>query len=82
MPRPLTQEELRILGMIQLHYGQQNTARSISWVNDDEATLWVRDRSGAIVLMVHLTNLGEWRLDGTITTDQELRRDWLQIESS
>ena len=35
--------------------------------------------TGAMVLMVHLTNLANWRLDGTIGTDEELRRDWLLI---
>jgi hypothetical protein len=48
-------------------------------MNDDEATLWVTDATGATVLMVHLTNLAKWRLDGTIGTDEELRRYWLQI---
>ena len=79
--RQLTEAESRILKMIQSHYGAQNTAESITWMNDDEATLWVTDTSGTIVLLVNLTNLANWRLDGTISTDQELRRDWLRIPS-
>ena len=80
MSRPLTEEESRILGMIQTHYGLQNTAESITWIEGDKATLWVADTSGRIVLMVHLTNLASWRLDGTIANDEQLQRDWLQIE--
>jgi hypothetical protein len=79
MSRHLTKEENRILEMIQSHYGPQNTAESITWVNDDEATLWVTDGTGATVLMAHVTNLADWRLDGTISTDEELQRDWLQM---
>ena len=66
--------------MIQGHYGPQNTAQAVSWVNEGEAILWVTDLAGATVLMAHLTNLAEWRLDVTIRTDSELQRDWLQIE--
>ena len=81
MSRDLTEEESRILEMIRSHYGPQNTAESIIWM-DDEATLWVTDSTGATVLMAHLTNLASWCLDGTIRSDEELRRDWLQIGST
>ena len=43
MSRQLTEEENRILEIIQSHYGSQNTAESITWMNDDEATLWITD---------------------------------------
>jgi hypothetical protein len=82
MGRLLTSEESRILEMIRSHYGPQNTADSITWMNDDEATLWVTDTTGAMVLMAHLTNLASWRLDGTIATDEELRSDWLHIRGT
>jgi hypothetical protein len=39
MSRELTEEENRILGLIRSHYGPQNAAESITWMNDDEATL-------------------------------------------
>ena len=64
---------------INIDFGPQNTAESIAWMNDDEATLWVTDKAGATISMAHLTNLADWRLDGTIKTDEELRRDWLLI---
>ena len=79
MSRQLTEEESRILDMIRSYYGSQNTVESITWMKDNEATLWVTDSTGATVLMVHLTNLANWRLDGTVCTDEELRRDWLEI---
>jgi hypothetical protein len=79
MSRALTKEETRILAMIQSHFGPQNTAERITWVRGDEATLWVTDGSGAIVVMAHLTNLARWRIDGTIAGDAELK-DWLMLE--
>jgi hypothetical protein len=81
MSRQLTEEESRILKLIQLHYGPQNSGEAISWMNDD-ATLWVTNTTGETVLMVHVTNLANWRRDGTIGTDEELQRDWLQIEGT
>lgn len=77
MPRELGVEERRVLEMIRSHYGPQNTAEAITWMNDDEATLWVTDTTGAMVLVVNLTNLANWRLDGTIASDEELQRHWL-----
>lgn len=82
MSRLLTVEEDRVLKLIQAHYGKQNRADAITWVNDDEAVLFVTDDSGASVLAVNLTNLANWRLDGTIASDGELKRDWLQIEDA
>ncbi len=82
MSRTLTSEESRVLKLIQTHYGPQNSEDSITWMEGDEATLFVTNRGGASVLMAHLTNLASWRLDGTITSDEELQRDWLQIEDT
>jgi len=30
--------------------------------------------------MANLTNLAVWRLDGTIPSDEELKRDWLRLQ--
>jgi hypothetical protein len=79
--RRLTAEENRVLELIQKHYGSQNDLDAITWTND-EAVLWVRSHSGAIPLVANLTNLASWRLDGTIASDAELKREWLQIESN
>jgi len=48
----------------------------------DEATLWVTDDTGTTVLMANLTNLASWRRDGTITSEGELKREWLRIEGT
>lgn len=81
MSRSLTEEETRLLGMIQTHYGLQNKAELVNWIDGNNAALWITDASGATVLMVHLTNLASWRLNGTIANDEELQHDWLQIGS-
>ena len=82
MSRHLTKEETRVLGLIQAYYGSQNSADGITWVNAGEAVLWITDNAGAAVLMANLTNLANWRLDGTISNDEELTRDWLQIKNT
>lgn len=79
MTRPLSTEETRILEMIRSYYGPRNTAESIVWSDADEAVVWVKDGMGVVGLMVHLTNLAELRLDGTIPSDAELRREWLHM---
>ncbi|MHC4516666.1 MAG: hypothetical protein ACYTKC_05110 [Planctomycetota bacterium] len=82
MARNLTEEECRILKMIQGAYGPQNTAEDVLWAHGDEAILWVKTRAGSTAIMANLTNLAKWRADGTIVTDEELRRDWLQIKDT
>lgn len=57
-------------------------AESITWIDDNEATLWVTDNAGVMVAMVNLTSLADWRIDGTIETDKELRREWLRFGDS
>jgi hypothetical protein len=42
--------------------------------------LFVTDASGSTVLVAHLTNLASFRRDGTIASDIELKKDWLQID--
>lgn len=77
--RPLREEERRIIKLIQAYYGPLNNNEDlVKWIEGD-ATLWVADRGGENVLMVNLTNLATWRSDGTITSDEELERDWLRI---
>ena len=82
MARNLTEEECRIVDMIQAHYGSQNTADDVFWVHGDEAVLSVKTRAGPTAMFANLTNLANWRADGTIASDEELKRDWLQIEDT
>jgi len=82
MARNLTEGELRILHTVQAYYGPQNSAEDVYWANGDEAVILVKSRDGSGTLMVNLTNLATWRVDGTIASDEELRREWLRIEDT
>jgi hypothetical protein len=63
--RPLTQDELLILGYIQDLYGEQNTVDEVFITARDEAALFVRDRNGNMGLAVVLTNVAQFaREDG------------------
>ena len=68
--------------MIQDAYGAQNTADEVSLTDSNEAVLWVKAEGGATPLLVNLTNLAVWRADGTIETDDELKREWLGIRDA
>jgi hypothetical protein len=68
--------------MIQAHYGPQNSADDAFLAGDGKAVLLVKLRNGSGALMVNLTDLAAWRADGTITSDEELRRRWLRIEDA
>jgi hypothetical protein len=39
----------------------------------------LEESDGATPLCANLTNLAAWRADGTISSDEELKRDWLLI---
>jgi hypothetical protein len=78
MVRALTPGEAHILALIESHYGPQDLQSALSW-SDDEARLFVRDSAGVSVLVANLSNLAEWRADGIIGSDDDLRRDWLRI---
>jgi hypothetical protein len=80
MARNLSEGELRILHMIQAHYGPQNSVKDAFWASGDQAVLLVKSRDGSRTFMVNLTNLATWRADGTIASDEDLRREWLRIE--
>ena len=79
MQHHLTDDEVRILEIIQDHYGSHNTADKVFRAGDDEAVIAVTNAAGATAVVVNLTNLAEWCACGTITSDEELKRDWLQI---
>ena len=82
MARQLTAGELAILEMIQGAYGQQNTVDNVFFSERDEAVIFVKTATGTTPLMVVLTNLAKCRADGTIASDEELKRKWLQIDPS
>lgn len=82
MTRQLTVGELAILEMIQEAYGKQNGIDRVFFTDRGEAAIFVTTVTGTTPLMVVLTNLAKSRADGTIASDEELKRKWLHIEPS
>jgi hypothetical protein len=78
--RDLTSGEAGILGIIQESYGSQNTVDEVFFTDSDEAALFVKASNGTSLLMANLTNLAKWRADGTISSDEDLKRNWLRLE--
>ena len=80
MPRrDLTAAEAGILRIIQEGYGLQNTADEVFFTDAHEAVIFVKASDGSSRVMANLTNLATWRADGTIPSDEELKRDWLRL---
>ncbi len=77
--RPLTKGEADILRIIQEEHGSQNTEQEVFFTDADEAAIFVKGRDGTTPVMVVLTNLATWRKDGTIASDEALKRDWLHV---
>lgn len=77
--RPLTLGEVDILRMVQEGFGLQNTEEEVFFTDAGEAAIFVKARDGIIPVCVALTNLAAWRADGTISSDAELKRDWLRV---
>jgi len=77
--RDLTPGEAGILRIIQEGYGLQNTADEVFFTGSYEAAIFVKASDGTSRVMANLTNLAAWRADGTIPSDEELRRDWLRL---
>jgi hypothetical protein len=77
--RDLTTVEAGILRMIQEGYGLQNTADDVFFTESDEAVISVKASDGSSQVMANLTNLAAWRSDGTIPSDDELRKSWLRL---
>jgi len=65
--------------MIQEGYGLQNTADEVFFTEADEAVIFVKASDGSSRVMANLSNLAAWRADGTIPSDEVLRRDWLRL---
>jgi len=75
--RSLGQGEQFVLAQIQDIYGPQNGESDV-FFSRDEAVIFVKDRTGASVGVVVLTNVAQMYEDGTIASLDELRRDWLR----
>jgi hypothetical protein len=75
--RELTPGESAVLRIIQQGYGPQNTAEQVFFTDADEAAIFVKASDGTSRVMANLTNLAALRADGTISSDEELRKKWL-----
>ena len=77
--RDLTPAEAGILRIIQEGYGLKNTADEVFFTEADEAVMFVKASDSSSRVMAKLSNLAGLRADGTIPSDEELRRDWLRL---
>ena len=75
--RKLTIGEARILELVRDIYGDQNTEKEVFFPSEEEAAIFVKTADGSSPIMVHLTNLAKWRSNGTIASDEALKKDWL-----
>ena len=75
--RSLSPGEQFVLAQIQDIYGPQNEEGDV-FFSKDEAVIFVKDCTGASIGVVVLTNVAQMYEDGTITSLDELRRDWLR----
>jgi hypothetical protein len=78
--RDLTPGETRILEITLDICGSNNSADEVFSRRSNEAVINVKNSAGSARLMVNLTSLAAWRADGTIPTDDALRKDWLRSE--
>ena len=65
--------------MIQQGYGPQNSAERVFFTNAGEAVISVEASDGTSPLIANLSNLAAWRADGTISSDDELKSEWLRL---
>jgi hypothetical protein len=80
--RVLTAGLTAVLAMIQQGYGPQNSADSVFFTNAGEAVISVTASDGTSPLMANLSNLAAWRADGTISSDDQLKSEWLRLANS
>lgn len=72
--RPLTDEELTILSMIQRLYGDQNKLDDVFCSDSDEAVIFVKDTAGTVGLCAVLTNIARESRELGLTEEQICQR--------
>jgi len=76
-PRPLTGDENRILRLVAHLYGPANTTSLVTFSGKGDAVIWAQDRTGAVPIMVNLTNVAAFsNADGL--SDEEVIDQWLR----
>ncbi len=73
--RSLTEDELTVLRLVQDVWGDLNTLDEVIATDDGGVGLFVKASDGTSPLFVHLTNLGAWHADGSLS-DAKLR-EWV-----
>lgn len=68
--------------MIQQGYGPQNSADTVFFTKADEAVIMVKVSDGTSPLMVNLSNLATLRANGAISSDDELKSEWLRLDGA
>ena len=79
--RQLTEGELFVLRLIQEAYGNENTEDEVFFSDENEAVIFVKGDGGGLGLAV-LSNLAMFLEDGTISSVEELKHDWLMIDDA
>lgn len=79
--RPLSEGELFVLRLIQEAYGSENSEDEVFFSDEDEAIILVQGDGGSLGLTV-LSNLAMFLQDGTISSVEALKRDWLMIDGA
>jgi hypothetical protein len=72
--RGLTDGETAVLTIIQEGYGAHNTVDKVFFSPADEAVMFVRLLNGMSVVMANLSDLAARRADGTISSDDEMKK--------
>jgi hypothetical protein len=79
-PRDLTPGETAVLAIIQEGYGPQNGSDKVFFTDTNEAVIFVRSSDGTSPVAANLSNLAAWRASGIISSDDDLKRDWLRLD--
>ncbi|HEY6306687.1 MAG TPA: hypothetical protein VI488_09560, partial [Candidatus Angelobacter sp.] len=69
-----------VLTIIQQGFGPQNSVDKVFFTNANEAVILVKSSDGTSAVMANLSNLAAWRADGTISSDDQLRQEWLRLD--
>jgi hypothetical protein len=77
----LTEAETAVLTIIQEGYGAHNSVEKVHFSREGEAVIFVRLTNGMSIVFANLSNLATWRIDGTISSDEELRTKWLRLKA-
>ena len=73
--RPLTEDELFVLRLVQEAHGFHNTEADVFFTDPAEAVITARGPEGDLRVFVSLTNLADWYRSGQISMED--MRAWI-----